>query len=244
MKIRNLFFIAYQNLILDYKHSKLSLLWIPITFSILIFAKVFFLGDILGRDEKFLVYLTIGVWIWQFISMSVISYGSSLYDNQTLLNIKINPFNFIYINFLKLLIIFFMHSFVLLIFLFFNEIKINFIYLFIPIFFLLIGMYEFGKLLSIVSFFSRDLTIFINSFLIVIFFLSPIFWYPDDLPENKKILLSFNPIYHLLNLFRDSILLSKINFFSLKILLSIYFFIFFLNKIFVNKIIKNVSNRI
>ena len=72
-----LFTISLQNLIVDYHHSKFSYLWIPLSFIILVFAKGFFLGDILGMDKNFILCLCIGVWIWNCISLAVTSYGDS-----------------------------------------------------------------------------------------------------------------------------------------------------------------------
>ena len=55
MKLLLLFKISLQNLIVDYHHSKISYLWIPLSFMILVFAKGFFLGDILGMDSNFIL---------------------------------------------------------------------------------------------------------------------------------------------------------------------------------------------
>ena len=70
-----LFKISLQNLIVDYHHSKISYLWIPLSFIILVFAKGFFLRGILGIDNNFIIYLCIGLWIWNYISLSVSSFG-------------------------------------------------------------------------------------------------------------------------------------------------------------------------
>jgi ABC-type polysaccharide/polyol phosphate export permease len=244
MKFKNLLFIAYQNLLLEFKHSKISLMWLPLTFAILIFAKSFFLGEILGSNESFIVYLSIGVWIWQYISLSIVAYGSCIYNNQILLNIKINPINLIHIMFLRMVIILIMYSLVLIIFLMLHDVNINFIYLFSSLILLLIGSYQLGKILSVISFFFRDITILINSFLIVIFFLSPIFWYPDQLPDSKQQILFYNPIFHLLNIFRDSIISGTFNSLSFGILMIITFILFAVNQLFVNKIITSSASRV
>ena len=244
MNFRNLLFIAYQNLTLEFKHSKISLLWLPLTFAILIFAKSFFLGEILGNNKSFIVYLSIGVWIWQFISLSIVAYGSCIYNNQVLLNIKINPINLIHIIFLRMLIILIMYSLVIIFFLMLHDVNINFIYFSSSLILLLIGSYQLGKILSIISLFVKDLTILINSFLIIIFFLSPIFWYPDQLSASKQQMLFYNPIYHLLNIFRDSIISGTFNQLSFGILTMITFILFVINQLFINKIINNSASRV
>jgi ABC-type polysaccharide/polyol phosphate export permease len=244
MKFKNLLFIAYQNLLLEFKHTKISLCWLPLTFAILIFAKSFFLGEILERDENFIIYLSIGVWVWQYISLSIIAYSSCIYNNQLLINIKINPMNFIHIIFLRMFIILVMYGLVLIIFLMLYDLNINFVYLFSSLFLLLIGSYQLGKILSIISLFARDITVLINSFLIVIFFLSPIFWYPEQLSISKQQILFYNPIFHLLNIFRDSIILGTFNSLSFGILTTITFILFAVNQLFVNKVIFSAASRV
>src|SRR5210317_1615654 len=112
-----LFKISLQNLIVDYHHSKISYFWIPLSFLILVFAKGFFLGDILGMDSNFILYLCIGVWIWNYISLAVTSYGDSLFNNHLILNMKINPHIILHILHFRLLITFFLNLVVLGVFL-------------------------------------------------------------------------------------------------------------------------------
>ena len=69
MKLLLLFKISLQNLTVSYNHSKISYLWIPLSFMILVFAKGFFLQDILGINNNFIIYLCIGLWIWNYISL-------------------------------------------------------------------------------------------------------------------------------------------------------------------------------
>jgi ABC-type polysaccharide/polyol phosphate export permease len=87
MLFKNIVFIAYQNLQLEFKHTKISFLWLPLTFAVLIFAKAFFLGNILKRGEDYIIYLSIGVWVWQYIAMSINAFGSCIYDNKIILSI-------------------------------------------------------------------------------------------------------------------------------------------------------------
>ena len=104
MKLLLLFKISLQNLIVDYHHSKISYLWIPLSFMILVFAKGSFLGDILGMDGNFILYLCIGVWVWNYIFLAVTSYGDSLFNNHVILNMKINPHRILHILHFRLLI--------------------------------------------------------------------------------------------------------------------------------------------
>jgi len=244
MKLKNIIFLAYQNLQLEFKHTKISWLWLPITFAVLIFAKAFFLGDILKKGEDFIIYLSIGVWVWQYIAMSINAFGSCIYDNKIILNIKIKPISLMYITLFRMFFILSLNTIILFIFFQFYYLPINYLFFLSSLVLFLFGTYQLGKFLSIIPFYVRDITIFINSFLTVVFFLSPIFWYPDQLSEKKQLFLQFNPVYHVLNIFRDSIILGTFNYKSFQILASIAIILFVLNLVFVNKIINRSASKI
>ena len=244
MKLLLLFKISLQNLIVDYHHSKISYLWIPLSFMILVFAKGFFLGDILGMDKNFILYLCIGVWIWNYISLAVTSYGDSLFNNHIILNMNINPHRILHILYFKLLITFFLNLVVLGMFLLFFTIQFNILAFLLGILTLIILVHQLGKLLSIISLYYRDITQLINSMMIVLFFLSPIFWYPQQLSANKLYLLQFNPVYHILNVFRDAIMKGTFNTQGFMIISSLIAGLFIINYLFTNKQISNCATKI
>ena len=244
MKLLLLLKISLQNLIVDYHHSKISYLWIPLSFMILVVAKGFFLGDILGMDKNFILYLCIGVWIWNYISLAVTSYGNSLFNNHLILNMKINPHRILHILYFKLLITFFLNLVVLGMFLLFFTIQFNILAFLLGILTLIILVHQVGKLLSIISLYYRDITQLINSMMIVLFFLSPIFWYPQQLSANKLYLLQFNPVYHILNVFRDAIMKGTFNTQGFMIISSLIAGLFIINYLFTNKQISNCATKI
>jgi ABC-type polysaccharide/polyol phosphate export permease len=239
-----LFKISLQNLIVDYHHSKISYLWIPLSFMILVFAKGFFLGDILGIDSNFILYLCIGLWIWNYISLAVPSYGNSLFNNRLILNININPHQVLHILYFRLLITFFLNLVVLAVFLLFFTIQFNILAFLLGSLTLIILVHQVGKLLSIISLYYRDITQFINSMMIILFFLSPIFWYPQQLSVNKLYLLQFNPVYHILNVFRDAIMKGTFNTQGFIIMTSLIVIVFIVNYLFTNKQISNCATKI
>ena len=244
MKLLLLLKISLQNLIVDYHHSKISYLWIPLSFMILVFAKGFFLGDILGMDKNFILYLCIGVWVWNYISLAVTSYGDSLFNNHIILNMNINPHRILHILYFKLLITFFLNLVVLGMFLLFFTIQFNILAFLLGILTLIILVHQVGKLLSIISLYYRDITQLINSMMIVLFFLSPIFWYPQQLSANKLYLLQFNPVYHILNVFRDAIMKGTFNTQGFMIISSLIAGLFIINYLFTNKQISNCATKI
>ena len=244
MKLLLLFKISLQNLTVDYHHSKISYLWIPVSFMILVFAKGFFLSDILRIDSNFILYLCIGVWIWNYIALAVPSCGDVLFNNHLVLNINIHPKDILTILHLRLLMTFMMNLVVLFIFLLFFDVSFNPLAFISSCLTLILLVHQVGKLLSIISFYLRDLTQFINSMMIVLFFLSPIFWYPQQISSTKVFLLQFNPIFHILNIFRDAIILGSYNQLSFMVCVSLIVVFYFINYFFVNKKISYCANQI
>ena len=243
-KLLLIFKISLQNLIVDYHHSKISYLWIPLSFMILVFAKGFFLGDILGMDKNFILYLCIGMWIWNYISLAVTSYGNSLFNNLLILNININPHQVLHILYFRLLITFFLNLVILGVFLLFFTIQFNILFFLFGSLTLIILVHQAGKLLSIISLYYRDITQLINSMMIVLFFLSPIFWYPQQLSASKLYLLQFNPVYHILNVFRDAIMKGTFNTQGFIIMTILIIVLVIINYLFTNKQISNCATKI
>ena len=239
-----LFKISLQDITIDYHHSKISYLWIPVSFVILVFAKGFFLGGILGMDSNYILYLCIGVWIWNYISLAVISYGNILFNNHLIFNININPHQVLNILQFRLLITFFLNLIVLFFFLLFFTIQFNVLAFFLGSLALIVLTHQVGKLLSIISLYYRDVTQLINSMMIVLFFLSPIFWYPQQLSAGKLYLLKFNPVYHILNVFRDAIMMGSFNKEGFVVMTSLTIVLFIINYLFTNKQISNCATKI
>jgi ABC-type polysaccharide/polyol phosphate export permease len=211
---------------------------------ILVLLKGFFLKDILEVDNNFIIYLCIGLWIWNYISLAVPSYGNSLFNNRLILNININPHQVLYILHFRLFITFFLNLVILGVFLLFFTIQFNILAFLLGSLTLIILVHQVGKLLSIISLYYRDITQLINSMMFVVFFLSPIFWYPQQLSASKLYLLQFNPVYHILNVFRDAIMKGTFNIQGFMIMTILIIVLFIINFLFTNKQISNCATKI
>ena len=160
------------------------------------------------------------------------------------MNININPHKILHILHFRFLITFFLNLIVLGVFILFFKIQFNILAFLLGSLTLIILMHQAGKLLSIVSFYYRDITQLINSMMIVLFFLSPIFWYPQQLSANKLYLLQFNPVYHILNIFRDAIMKGSFNKQGFIIITILIIVLFMTNYLFTNKQISNCATKI
>ena len=55
----------------------------------------------------------------------------------------------------------------------------------------------------------KDVTYFVNLFVFMLMFLSPIGYRPDAVPASFRWVIRFNPIYYLTEMYRDSMLYGR-----------------------------------
>ena len=136
MNINSIFYIAFQNLKIEYRGTIFSFFWILISFLIFVLAKVFIFKNLFVTNEYFDVYVYSGLLIWQIIDLSISKVGNSLYQNSLLINIDISPFIIIRIRFTEMLIVFLINSTFLLILIFLNNLVVNYFFFIFCIFLL------------------------------------------------------------------------------------------------------------
>lgn len=209
MYINSIFYLALQNLKIDYRGTLLSFLWIFISFLIFVLAKIFIFKNLFVINKYFDVYVYSGLLTWQMIDLSISKVGNSLYQNSLLINIDISPFTIIKIRFTEMLIIFLINSPFLLILIFLNDLEVNYFFLFFVFFFCFLIVYYFSIFMNIISIYLRDFYFLIKSLLRVLFFITPVFWPVENLPEKYSYLLDYNLAYHFISLPRNVILYSK-----------------------------------
>jgi ABC-type polysaccharide/polyol phosphate export permease len=163
---------------------------------------------------NYYLFLLGGLLPWIFI-ISTLQMSTPVFvsHSQLLKSFKINPFVVLgaqildnFINFLASFIL------ILLPFFFFSSQALLPLILlpvsFIP---LLIGISSISMTLAIVNVFFRDTNFVIGFFLALLFFITPIFYPVDFVPENWRFLISFNPIYYLIEPVKILIYDAKIN---------------------------------
>ena len=214
----SIFYLALQNLKIDYRGSIFSFFWIFISFLIFVLAKIFIFKNLFVANEYFDVYVYSGLLIWQIIDLSISKVGNSLYQNSLLINIDISPLKIIRIRFTEMLITFLINSPFLLILIFLNNLVVNYFFLFFAFFFCFLIAYYFSIFMNIISIYLRDFYFLAKSFLRVLFFITPVFWPVENLPEKYSYLIDYNLAYHFINLPRNIILYGKFDTLSFYIL--------------------------
>lgn len=186
----------------------------PFWSTLILITTVFTIGPLYGylfssQDDNYIINLALGLYVWYFISNSINDGTVSFVSSSQLYKIKnlgtaFPPLKSVILNFFismhqitGLILIFCIFDISLLI-----QLPTIIIFMFLFIFLIFPLVY----LISLISLKLRDITYIINSLLNILFFLSPIIWTKDFLPENKIIFVDINPIYHILNILRGCVI--------------------------------------
>lgn len=205
--IRN--FVA-RDLKARYKGSILGFFWSFLNplLNLLILALVFsFL--VKAGIKNFVVFLLIGILLWQFLSSSLIIASRTIIDNGGLIKKiflprEVFPLSVVIAN----LVNFFFALVILILLLFYFQIFPSMSWLLFPYFLFLFSIFIFGLTLivSSLSVFFRDIPILIESLIPAWYFASPIFYPPTLVPVRFQQLYFLNPAAAFVTGFRTIIM--------------------------------------
>lgn len=194
-----------------YMRSSLGPFWLTLSMAVIICAIGIVFSQLFQTPLKeFLPFLTIGIILWSFI-MTSLSEGCTgfIASDGIIKQLPIPLFTHVLRSLWRNIIIF-AHNIII-----------------VPIVFLIVGApFYWNSLLAIPGFILvclnlawvmlilavictryRDLIQIVASILQVLFYISPIMWMPERLPDHiGKYLLTLNPVYHLLEVLRAPLL--------------------------------------
>lgn len=221
MHIKN--FLKYTNLLRElvlrdikvkYRRSFLGILWsllnplLMMTVITIVFSTVFRF-DI----ENFPIYLLTGQVMFSFFSEATTMAMTSIIANGSLIKKVyipkyIFPLSKVLSSFINLL--FSLIAIVIMIIV--TKIKITWTILFfpLPLLYLLIFSIGIGMLLSAMSVFFRDMFHLYGVILTAWNYLTPIFYPAKIIPNKYKFFIEYNPLYYIIECFRDIILYGKL----------------------------------
>ena len=163
-----------------------------------------------GRgDKNFVMFLLTGLIVWKWFHASVNTGSSSLMTNAGLMNLVylpkiVFPLTNIAVNTFK----FFIIVALFLVFMQFSNIQPSLAWALLPVLILveLLLIVAVTSLLAAVMPFFPDLRVILDNLLIMMFFLSGIFFDIAKMPESVKGYLQLNPMAVLITMYRDLLL--------------------------------------
>ncbi|MEJ2767084.1 ABC transporter permease [Mycetohabitans sp. B46] len=193
-----------------YRRSMLGPLWLTVSMGVMIAAMGPLYGTLFGYDPvSFIPHLTLGLMFWGFISGQINDFGeafsaSSHYLRQMRLPLSMFVFRVMY----RHTIILAHNILVYVIIWAVLPVHLNVSLLCLPFAAVLVlaNLFWIGCLVSIFCTRFRDMQPVISNLIQVMFFLTPIIWKAEQLPEARKNLLHLNPFFYLLELMREPLL--------------------------------------
>lgn len=201
--------LAHVDLRSRYRGSLLGPLWLTIATGILVVGIGLLYGGLLGQPlEFYLPYIAIGIVIWSLIS-TTLSEATTLFPGEGIILKQLPvPASLFVTRLLYRNILIFAHNMIIvIIIIMIYPQKFSLALFFIPIGFsvLLINLWWISMIISIIGTRYRDIPPIIQSVLQILFFLTPVLWRAEDLP-NRAIFVVSNPFYHLIEIVRAPII--------------------------------------
>lgn len=208
-KSRLWYHFAVHDIKQRFRRSIFGPLWITLSMGITVAALGFVFSQVFRQPiQQFIPYLAIGLIFWGFLT-SVVNEGCTAfieaqgYIKNVPMPVSVHYYRMFARNVITLLFNMLILVFVFIIF----EQEVSWIMLlFIPGFVMLAAtVFLIGFLAGTLSTRYRDIPVAIGSFLQVVFFVTPVFWSLDTLPERPAV-VTYNPFYHMIELVRAPLL--------------------------------------
>lgn len=203
--------LGWQDITTRYRRSRVGAFWLTLNMLVMITVLGTVFGTIFRAPiEEFLPSLAVGIMVWGFMA-GMITEGCESFSSvkDTILQVKtplsVHVFRVIVRN-----IFIFGHNIIILpmVFVFFlKPVGANASLALLGMMLLLINITWIIFTLAIVCTRFRDMTPIVQNIMQVMFYMTPIIWNAEMLPERfGKIVLNFNPFFHLLAIVREPII--------------------------------------
>ena len=190
-----------------YKGSFLGVLWSFINplLSVIVYAIVF--QYIMRFNiEHYLIYLISGIIPWTFFTTSLNGGINSILYNGNIIKKVYFPRSILPISSVtSALINFLISCIIILLFTIFSGVGISVNLVFLPIVVIIQYILCLGIvfILSAVEIYFKDIEHIINFFISMMFYVTPILYTPDAVPENMRFILKYNPMSYIIESYHD-----------------------------------------
>ncbi len=189
-----------------YKRSALGFLWVMLDplLMMLVFYIVFagLFGRVVGN---YAAYVISGITMWQLFAQGTQVSSNAFIGNRSLLNKLYIPKSIFPFSVVASSLVHFVFSLVpLFVIIIISGTTLSYDVIFLPFVVFLIFMFSLGISLAIstLAVFYQDVIYIYNVMLLAWMYLSAIFYPVSILPEKFRMLMTFNPVYHYISLFR------------------------------------------
>jgi ABC-type polysaccharide/polyol phosphate export permease len=232
------FYFAWSDTKAKYRRSVLGPLWQVMTTAISVLGLGIIWSEILKLNKsEFIPSLAIGLVFWSFISGSIID-APLLYVQQRdiLKNVPISLFTIVFQCLLKQLVNLAHAMLIVMVILLCYPPHNGFVWMWSLLGFVIVTI-NLTWIIQIVALFGarfRDVSPLVSAVMPLVFFLTPVLYKANQL-SSAKLLMNFNPLYHMITVVRDPLLYDVVPFTSFYICGAMVVVGFFANLYFINK---------
>lgn len=191
--------LAYLDVKLRYRRSILGPFWITLSMAITVYSMGFLYSHLFHSTlQNYFPFLVTGMLAWALVASSIIDLTDAFTASEVLIKqIKLPYSVYVHRIIVRSLIVFF-HNIVVMIplyIIYHQTVKINvYTLMLIPgLMLIYINAFFYGMVLSMLGARYRDILQFIRSLIQVAFFVTPIMWNPNILPEHERHFVKYNP---------------------------------------------------
>ena len=211
LRLRRLWcLLAWYDIRARYRGSVLGPIWITLSLAIFVGALGFLYSTLFKVPlEKHMPYIATGMVAWTFISASLLEGSKVFVDNAQIIKGVRLPYSIYVCRTVSKNIIIFAHNFpIVLIVLAIFPVGFSWINLMVVpvILFLALNSAWITIVLGILNARYRDVDQLMVNLTQIIFFLTPIFWFPDMLTGRRAIIADANVLYHFIQIIREPLL--------------------------------------
>lgn len=232
-----------------YKKSFLGVLWSFLNplFQLLIYALVF--PFILKNNiDNYLIFLIIGLMPWNFFNMTILQSAASIVTNGGIIKKVYFPREILPISTATSnLINFFITSLIVFAALLISGVGIGISIFVLPVIILMQYILQLGLsfIFSAITVYVRDIEYLLNVFMMLMFYLCPIVYSPDMIPNNFLPVFKLNPMFHIINFYRTILYEKQIpNFINVLIMFGICIGILIIGYLIFNKCKKRFAEEL
>ncbi|MDF1647019.1 MAG: ABC transporter permease [Legionellaceae bacterium] len=231
--------LGFQDIQLRYRRSALGPLWLTLSTAVMIYSMGFLYSHLFKLDlNKYFPYLTAGFICWNLI-LGLVKESSAAYTDSA--NYIRNQESFYSVFIMRIVFrnfMIFLHNilaFIPIAFIFKTGVGWHSLMIFPGLLMLWINGLLWGTVIGIVSTRYRDIEQIVGSLMQVIFFVTPVMWMPDLLPESVSWLFRWNPFAQFLALIRNPLMNQPVSMHaflmvSLVTLVGLYLYMVNMNK--------------
>ena len=204
--------LSYRDISVRYRRSVLGPFWLTLSMAITVYTMGYLYGHLFHTDlQRYYPILTAGMLSWSLLSSVVIESTEGFSTTTALIQQIKLPYTLHIHRIASRNMIIFFHNIVVIVpilIIFHEYAKVNWhTLLIIPgLLVVYINSIIYGSILAMIGGRYRDVSQIIRSFVQVIFFVTPVMWEPDVLPDRDRFFVDLNPFYAFIQIIREPLL--------------------------------------